>query len=110
MARNLFIEPFEELKRAFAAPGNSLVSMGCHDAPSYVIDSETDGTGSFVIGCDMESYSGKSQEMVSGLDCSGTDVYISALFPSLAADGIMNIYAHYDLVLNIVDGQISSAF
>ena len=26
-----FIEPFEELKKAFHAPGNALVSMGCHD-------------------------------------------------------------------------------
>ena len=31
-----FVEPFEELKRAFHAPGYALTSMGCHDATSYV--------------------------------------------------------------------------
>ena len=58
----------------------------------------------------MESYSRKSSELVSGLDSSSTDCYWSALFPALAADGIIDFYAHYDLVLNIVDGQISAAF
>ena len=105
-----FVEPFEELKRAFHAPGNALVSMGCHNATSYVIESATNGTGSFTIGCDMESYSGKSSELISGLDSSSTDCYFSALFPALAADGIIDFYAHYDLILNIVDGQISAAF
>ena len=46
----------------------------------------------------------------SGLDSSSTDCYWSALFPALTADGILDFYAHYDLILNIVDGQISAAF
>ena len=84
--------------------------MGCHTATSYAVSSATDVTGSFIIGCDMESYSGKSSELISGLDSSFTDCYWSALFSALAADGILDLYAHYDLILNIVDGQISAAF
>ena len=109
-----FIEPFEELKRAFHAPGNSLVTMGCHDVASYGANPHAvDGTNSFIIGSDLESYAGKSSELISGLYTSGTDVYWSATFTdntTVTADALVDFYAHYDLILNIVDGQMTAAF
>ena len=90
--------------------------MGCHDAVSYIVQNAVNGTGSFIIGQDLESYSGKSGELISGLDTSGTDIYFSGGFPAIGGnavvsyDSLMDFYARYDMILNIVDGQMSAAF
>ena len=54
------IQAFEELKKAFHAGGNTLASLGIHNFTSYNIrNANSDTTGTFVIGQDLEQSSGK---------------------------------------------------
>ena len=90
--------------------------MGCHDYDSYKVQNAVNSTGSFIIGQELESYSGKSGELISGLDTSGTYIFFIGGFPAVgrnavvAYNSLMDFYAHYNLILNIVDGQMSAAF
>ena len=94
----------------------AFVSVRYHKLTSYSKQYSADHTSPFLIGQDLESYSVKSGELIPGSDTSGTDINFSATFPNVANaavvanDSLMNFYAHYDLILNIVDGQISAAF
>ncbi|CAN0070001.1 unnamed protein product [Heterosigma akashiwo] len=106
-----FVEPLEELKKAFHVEGTTL-GLGCHDATSYVIQNATNATGSFMIGLDTESYSGKSGEIMAGLDTTGSDVYFSANFPSggVSDAALIDVFAFYDVILRIEDGQMVAHF
>ena len=104
------IQAFEELKKAFNSGGNTLASLGIHNVTSYNIqNNNTDTTGTFVIGQDLENFSGQSGQIISGLDTTASDLFFSGTWSSIAnADAtiLADFYAHFDQVLVIVDGQI----
>ena len=104
------IQAFEELKKAFHAGGNTLASLGVHNVTSYNIrNANTDTTGTFVIGQDLEQFRGKSGQKISGLDTASYDLFFSCTWSSVAnADAtiLADFYAHFDQVLVIVDGQM----
>ena len=73
------IQAFEELKKAFHAGGNTLASLGIHNFTSYNIrNANTDASGTFIIGQDFEKFSGKSRQIISGLDSTASDLFFSA--------------------------------
>ena len=101
------IEAFEELKKSFHAGGNTLSSMGIHNSTKYNVMTCTDASGSFVIGQDLERFSRKSGQFISGLDTTASDLFFSATWSSIAnadASILCDFYAHLDMVLVIVDG------
>ena len=104
------IEAFEELKKSFHAGGNTLASLGIHNVTSYnITHANTDTTGTFVIGQDLEKFSGKSGQIISGLDTTSSDLFFSGTWganPAYDATILADFYAHYDQVLVIVDGQM----
>ena len=104
------IESFEELKKSFHAGGNTLSSMGIHNFTSYKIrNGNTDTTGTFIIGQDFEQFSGKSGQIISGLDATGSDLFFSGTWTSNTntdANILADFYGHFDQVLVIVDGSM----
>ena len=61
---------------AFYAGGNTLASLGIHNFTSYNIrNANTDTTGTFCIGQDFEQFSGKSGQIISGLDTTASDLF-----------------------------------
>jgi hypothetical protein len=104
------IEAFEELKKSMHCGGNALVSMGIHNFTSYNIRSaNTDTTGTFVIGQDFEQFSGKSGQIISGLDSTGSDLFFSGTWTNNTytdANILADFYGHFDQVLVIVDGSM----
>ena len=77
---------------------------------SYNIwNDNTDASGTFVIGADLEQYSGKSGQIISGLDTTSSDLFFSGTWSSIAntdATILADFYAHFDQALVIVDGQM----
>ena len=70
------IQAFEELKKPFHAGGNTLASLGVHNVTSYNIrNANANTTGTFVIGQDLEQFSGKSGQIISGLDTTSYDLF-----------------------------------
>jgi len=68
---------------------------------------DNDNFGSFVIGCESESYSHKSDVIQCGLDTSNTNIYFKGLFSPPVGDNTMHIYdfwCHYDCIW-IVDSM-----
>ena len=100
------------MKNAFHAGGNTLASLGIHNITSYNIrNANTDTTGTFCIGQDFEQLSGKSGQIISGLDTTSSDLFFSGTWSSVAnADAtiLADFYAHFDQVLVIVDGAMIS--
>ena len=100
----------EQLKKTFHTDSNTLASLGIHNFTSYDIrNANTDTTGTFVIGQDLEQCSGKSGQIISGLDTTTSDLFFSATWSSTTnADStiLADFYAHFDQVLVIVDGQM----
>ena len=98
------------MKKAFHAGGNTLASLGIHNVTSYNIrNANTDTTGTFVIGQDFEQFSGKSGQIISELDSTGSDLFFSGTWganPTYDATILADFYAHFDQVLVIVDGQM----
>ena len=97
------IEAFEELKKSFHAGGNTLASLGIHNVTSYnLTHANTDTTGTFVIGQDLEKFSGKSGQIISGLDTTSSDLFFSGTWAAqttIDASITADFYAHYDCVL-----------
>ena len=89
--------------------GNTLASLGIHNVTSYNIrNANTDTSGTFVIGQDFEQFSGKSGQIISGLDTTNSDLLFLGPWSSIAnADAtiLVDFYAHFDQVLVIVDDQ-----
>ena len=104
------VAAFEELKKSFHAGGNTLSSLGIHNVTSYNIrNGNNDATGTFVIGQDFERYSGKSGQIISGLDASGSDLFFSGTWTdNTYTDGniLADFYCHYDQLITIEDGQM----
>ena len=83
--------------------------MGIHNFTKYNVMTCTDASGSFIIGQDFEKFSGKSGQIISGLDVTSSDLFFSGTWTSTAnqdATILCDFYAHYDTVLVIVDGQM----
>ena len=90
------IEAFEELKKAFHAGGNTLASLGIHNLTKYNTMTCTDAAGSFVIGQDSEKFSGKSGQIISGLDITGSDFFFRGtwLVPLTKMPQYCTIFTH----------------
>ena len=101
------------MKKSFHSGGNCLASLGCHNVTSYNKYVSNDATGTFQIGLDLEQFSGKSGQIISGLDTTSSDLFFSGTWSTVVTDGTTNntsiladFYAHYDSDLVIVDGQM----
>jgi len=99
------IEAFEELKKSFHSGGNCLASLGCHNVTSYNKYVSNDATGTFQIGLDLEQFSGKSGQIISGLDTTASDLFFSGTWSTVVNDGSTNntsiladFYSHYNSV------------
>jgi hypothetical protein len=101
-----YIEPFEKLREALHMSGSVMVP-GVHDSTSWVIQTNNDATGTFLIMQDFEKYEGLSDEVVSGEDTRNCDVIFSATFDSgtsIAAINLFDYYAEYNMTL-VKDGS-----
>ena len=98
------------MKKAFHAGGNTLASLGIHNFTSYNIrNANSDTTGTYVIGQDLEQFSGKSGQIISGLNTTGSDLFFGGTWSSITnADAtiLADFYAHFDQILTIEDGQM----
>ena len=94
------------LKTAFHCGGNALVSMGALDATNYIVPSASDLSGLFVLGIDLESYSGKSGALLSGISTLSTDLIYSGNYSALTA-AVFDFFLHYDMKLIIQDGILT---
>ena len=74
--------------------------------PAAATGADTAITGTFVLACDFESYSGKSGALLSGVSTLGSDLYLNATLGGSAA-GTIDVYLHYDMKLIIKDGILS---
>ena len=107
-----FCEPFEELKKSFHCGGAALGgSMGILNLTNYstlaaATGADAANTGTFILACDFESYSGKSGALLSGVNTLGSDLYLSATFSASEAATI-DTFLHYDIKLIIKDGVLS---
>ena len=53
--------------------------MGIHTHTSYNIAiANNDGTGSIIVGQDLENFSGKSRQIISGLDTTSSNLFFSS--------------------------------
>ena len=62
---------------------------------------------------DFEKFSGKSGQIISGMDTTSSDLFFSGTWSSLTnvdATILTDFFAHYDQVLVIVDGQITGHY
>ena len=104
------VAAFEELKKSFHAGGITLASLGIHNVTSYNVRSgNSDASGTFVIGQDFERYSGRSGQIISGLDASGSDLFFSGTWTdntNTDANILADFYCHYDQLITIEDGQM----
>ena len=89
--------------------------MGIINWTNYKFTNATDATattaddshtGTFILACDFESYSGKSGALLSGVNTLGSDLYLNATFASSAA-AVIDFFLHYDVKLIIKDGILS---
>jgi hypothetical protein len=104
-----YIEPFEKLREALHMSGSVMVP-GVHDSTSWVIQTNSDATGTFLIMQDFEKYEGLSDEVVSGEDTRNCDVIFSATFDSatsIAAINLFDYFSEYNMTLVIENGMIT---
>lgn len=67
--------------------------------------------GTFCIMQDFESMSGDSGKYLQGLDTNNIDVFFSAIYNTgPAAAGVLDFFAHFDLLLLISNGVIRAMF
>ena len=126
LTKNNF-EVFEELKKSFHQGGGALGTLGIHNIDSfnqyYNVSTTVNGNqnattavGSFIIGQDLEQFSGKSGQIISGVDTTSSDIYFSGTWTSttnaeVAANLIAaTFFGHYDIMLSITDGQMVSHY
>ena len=87
----------------------TLASMVDHNFTKYNVMTCNDASGSFVIGQDLEKFCGKSGQIISGLDSTGSDLFFSGTWTSNTytdANILADFYGHFDQVLVIVDGSM----
>ena len=83
--------------------------MGIHNITKYNVMACTDATGSFVIGQDFEKFSGKSGQIISGLDSAASDLFFSGTWSRITntdATILADFYCHFDEVLVIADSRM----
>ena len=101
-----YVEAFEALKVAFHCGGNTLASMGILNATNYIVDKAEALSGLFVIGQDLESYSGKSGSLLSGISTLGSDLFFSANYSDMTVPALLDFFLHYDMKLVIENGVL----
>ena len=77
-----------------------------HSTLTAATGADAANTGTFILACDFESYSGKSGALLSGVNTLGSDLYLSATFSASEAATI-DTFLHYDMKLIIKDGVLS---
>ena len=84
--------------------------MGVLNYANYQLQAPTGAanatTGTFILACDFESYSGKSGALLSGVSTLGSDLYLNATFANSTAATI-DCFLHYDIKLIIKDGVLT---
>ena len=117
------MEVFEELKKAFHAGDGTLGMLGIHNIDSiyqhYNVSTTYSGNvnatsakGSFIIGQDLEQFSGNSGQIISGVDSTSSDLYFSGTWIGTTnCEPVLNLIAatffgHYDIILSIINGQM----
>ena len=63
-------------------------------------------TGTFILACDFESYTGRSGSILSGVSTLGSDLYLNATFGNSEAATI-DTFLHYDMKLIIKYGILT---
>ena len=105
------VEAYEALKVSQHAGGNTLASMGILKNASYTVNDDTNNksNGQFCIGQDFESYSGKSDALLSAISTLGSDLYHSGNYTSASFNdsAVFDFYLHYDMKLIIQDGALT---
>lgn len=111
-----YVECFEQLKKSFHFGGNTLATVGMMRFDNYT-DSTTNASGCtdlsnskgmHCLGIDMEVYSSKSGQILSGVNCTGNDLYFSATFLSTGIPSIaqFDFFLHHDTIYQIQDGVL----
>ena len=96
------MKPYESLKVALHCGGNIIASMGILNAANYIVplpsgvDCITTNRGYFVIGQDVETYSGKSSQLLSVVSTLDSDLYFSANIGAMASGAVFD-YFRYDM-------------
>ena len=105
-----YCECFEELKKSFHCGGSSLSSMGLINNANYSIVAATGenaaATGTFILSCDFESYTGRSGSILSGVSTLGSDLLLNATFAN-SEGATIDTFLHYDMKLIIKDGILT---
>ena len=94
------------VENSFHCGGNTLVSMGSLNSTNYSVVNASDVSGLFVLGIDLESYSGRSGALLSGISTLGSDLIYSANYAALPA-AVFDFFMHYDMKLIIQDGILT---
>ena len=63
-------------------------------------------TGTFILACDFESYTGRSGSILSGASTLGSDLYLNATFAN-SEGATIDTFLHYDVKLIIKDGILT---
>ena len=84
--------------------------MGILNNANYSIVAATGAnaaaTGTFILSCDFESYTGRSGSILSGVSTLGSDLLLNATFANSEAATI-DTFLHYDMKLIIKDGVLT---
>ena len=84
-----------------------MVPFGNHTLATYTKAHATDATGSFVICQDFEDFTGKSGDLIAGMNTVATDTYFNATFsPATSFSALLNFFVHYDVLLAFKNGMI----
>lgn len=70
----------------------------------WVSTATTDNYGAFVVGIDLESFSGKSDVLNQGLSTISQPLHFIGTYDTLPADAIITTFAHFDQILEIEVG------
>jgi len=109
-------EFFGEFLRAISSVGD--INHECNlrysqYAQPIPVASDNNGTGSFYVGIDLESYSSTPLDTVySGLNTSTDDIFANLRFAAQGADRNIRIdtYALYDVLITIENGQCQTFY
>jgi hypothetical protein len=86
--------------------------MGLINNTNYSIVAATGAnaatTGTFILACDFESYTGRSSSILSGVNTLGSDLYLNATLADTTDGGTVDVCLHYDVKLIIMISKMVS--
>lgn len=107
-----YVEPFCELASALHCGGGLVGQLGTHSLSTYSATEDIAGEGSFVLGCNFESHSGKANDLISGVNTRNSQLVFNAEITSNAGihQSQMDCFLHADCTLVISDGVMTIMF